>query len=60
MAISVEELIFKTKSLIYLVEKEKLIDVAKHLGSDESKIGKQAQWDLVKEIEGISSLQASC
>ena len=53
MAISVEELIFKMKSLIYLAEKEKLINVAKHLGSDESKIGGQAQWDLVKEIEGI-------
>ena len=53
MSISVEELIFKTKSLIYLAEKEKLLDVAKHLGLDESKIGEQAQWDLVKEIEGI-------
>ena len=53
MSISVEELIFKTKSLIYLAEKEKLVDVAKHLGLDESKIGEQAQWDLVKEIEGI-------
>ena len=39
MAISVQELIFKTKSLIYLAEKEKLIDVAKHLGLDESKMG---------------------
>ena len=53
MSISVEELIFKMKSLIYLAEKEKLVDVAKHLGLDESKIGEQAQWDLGKEIEGI-------
>ena len=51
MAISAEELIFKMKCLIYLAEK--LIDVAKHSGSDESKIGEQAQWDLVKETEGI-------
>ena len=41
------------KSLIYLAETEKLVDVAKHLGLDESKIGEQVQWDLVKEIEGI-------
>ena len=39
MAIPVEELIFKTKSLIYLAEKEKLIDVAKHLGADERNYG---------------------
>ena len=41
------------KSLIYLAKKEKLVDVAKHSRLDESKIGEQAQCDLVKEIEGI-------
>ena len=48
-----EELKFKIRGYLHFAETEKLLEISKHLGLDESKLKDQAGWLIVKEIEKL-------
>ena len=48
-----EELKFKIRDYLHFAETEKLLEISKHLGFDESKLKDQAGWLIVKEIEKL-------
>ena len=48
-----EELKFKIRGYLHFAETEKLLEISKHLGFDESKLEDQAGWLIVEEIEKL-------
>ena len=48
-----EELKFKIRGYLHFAETEKLLEISKHLGLDESKLKDQAGWLVVKEIKKL-------